>query len=190
MKVGTDSLALGEWLDVRLSDRSMLDIGTGCGILSMLVASRASSEYNDDAFHITAIDIDAESAGQAAKNFAMSPWASCMAAECISLQDFTERFDAKRRIEPGFDLIFANPPYYPGGLRSPEGRRSLARSCDTLPYVDLIGCVLALLAPSGRFAMCMPDARVMDFVFHAAPAGLHVTRKELRGKLALLEFAR
>ena len=231
MKVGSDSLALGEWMTVLPIDRSMLDIGTGCGILALLAASRRVEAANgfadeesdgvmtssdldmgDVGLHIIAIDIDSESASQAAENFSSSPWPSRFEVQCIPLQDFVSRrsnaalsfptdsasplsgcttlhtsdtalkvtANANRSDFRGFDMIFANPPYYAGGLKAPAQQRALARSADTLPFDDLISCVLELLAPAGRFAMCLPEPLMRDFIFHAAPAGLHPHCTELR----------
>lgn len=200
MKVGSDSLALGEWMTVMPIDRSMLDIGTGCGILALLAASRRVEAANgfadeesdgvmtssdldmgDVGLHIIAIDIDSESASQAAENLSSSPWPSRFEVQCIPLQDFvSRRSNANLANFPGFDLIFANPPYYAGGLKAPSERRAMARSSDTLPSDDIISGVLALLAPAGRFAMCLPEPLMRDFIFHAAPAGLHPHRTALR----------
>lgn len=203
MKIGSDSLALGEWMTVMPIDRSMLDIGTGCGILALLAASRRVEAANgfadeesdgvmissdldmgDVGLHITAIDIDSESIKQAAENFASSPWPSRFEVQCISLQDFVSQRSMLSEADfpdfAGFDLIFANPPYYAGGLKAPLQQRALARSADTLPFDDIISGVLALLAPAGRFAMCLPEPLMRDFIFHAAPTGLHPRRTELR----------
>lgn len=190
MKIGSDSLALGEWMDIKPSDRSLLDVGTGCGILSLMAASRAaeaSSGALRSDFQITAIDIDPESVMEAAANFAASSWSMQIAAQCRSLQSFAaEEAAAGRR----FDLIFSNPPYYPEGLQAPDARRNLARRCETLTFRELIDGVLALLAPDGRFALCLPEPQARDFVFYSAPAGLHPRRREIRSYLSLMELGR
>jgi tRNA1Val (adenine37-N6)-methyltransferase len=203
MKIGSDSLALGEWMTVLPIDRNMLDIGTGCGILALLAASRrveAADEFADEetdgvmissdldmgdvGLHITAIDIDSESIKQASENFSASPWPARFEVQCLALQDFVSQRSMLAEADfpdfAGFDLIFANPPYYAGGLKAPAQQRALARSADTLPFDDLISGVLTLLAPAGRFAICLPEPLMRDFIFHAAPAGLHPRRTELR----------
>jgi len=98
MKVGTDGVLLGAWAEVRPGDRRMLDVGTGTGLIALMLAQRSAAR-------ITAVDVDAECATQAAENFAASPWADRLDAVAVAVQ----RYDPVER----FDLIVSNPPYIP-----------------------------------------------------------------------------
>ena len=103
MKVGTDGVLLGAWAEVRPGDRRMLDVGTGTGLIALMLAQRSAAR-------ITAVDVDAECATQAAENFAASPWADRLDAVAVAVQ----RYDPVER----FDLIVSNPPYYVDSLLS------------------------------------------------------------------------
>ena len=96
MKVGTDGVLLGAWAEVRPGDRRMLDVGTGTGLIALMLAQRSAA-------WITAVDIDVECATQAAENFAASPWADRLDAVSVAVQ----RYDPVEK----FDLIVSNPPY-------------------------------------------------------------------------------
>ena len=96
MKVGTDGVLLGAWAEVRPGDRRMLDVGTGTGLIALMLAQRSAAR-------ITAVDVDAECATQAAENFAASPWADRLDAVSVAVQ----RYDPVEK----FDLIVSNPPY-------------------------------------------------------------------------------
>ena len=112
MKVGTDGVLLGAWAEVRPGDRRMLDVGTGTGLIALMLAQRSAAR-------ITAVDVDAECATQAAENFAASPWADRLDAVAVAVQ----RYDPVER----FDLIVSNPPYYVDSLLSPDEGRNTAR---------------------------------------------------------------
>ena len=117
MKVGTDGVLLGAWAEVRPGDRRMLDVGTGTGLIALMLAQRSAA-------WITAVDIDVECATQAAENFAASPWADRLDAVSVAVQ----RYDPVEK----FDLIVSNPPYYVDSLLSPGGRFALV-----LPPVEM-----------------------------------------------------
>ena len=141
MKVGTDGVLLGAWAEVRPGDRRMLDVGTGTGLIALMLAQRSAAR-------ITAVDVDAECATQAAENFAASPWADRLDAVAVAVQ----RYDPVER----FDLIVSNPPYYVDSLLSPDEGRNTARHAAGLPFGELAAAVVRLLAPGGRFALVLP----------------------------------
>jgi SAM-dependent methyltransferase len=119
MKVGTDGVLLGAWAEVRPGDRRMLDVGTGTGLIALMLAQRSAA-------WITAVDIDVECATQAAENFAASPWADRLDAVSVAVQ----RYDPVEK----FDLIVSNPPYYVDSLLSPDEGRNTARHAAGLPF--------------------------------------------------------
>ena len=105
MKVGTDGVLLGAWAGVRPSDRRMLDIGTGTGLIALMLAQRAPEA------HVTGVDID--DVGQARENAAASPWSGRVAFAQCPVQEFETP-------EP-FDLIVSNPPFFVDSLTCPIG---------------------------------------------------------------------
>ena len=126
MKVGTDGVLLGAWAEVRPGDRRMLDVGTGTGLIALMLAQRSAA-------WITAVDIDVECATQAAENFAASPWADRLDAVSVAVQ----RYDPVEK----FDLIVSNPPYYVDSLLSPDEGRNTARHAAGLPFGELAAAV-------------------------------------------------
>ena len=148
MKVGTDGVLLGAWAAVRPQDRRMLDIGTGTGLIALMLAQRSAAR-------ITAVDVDAECATPAAENFAASPWADRLDAVAVAVQ----RYDPVER----FDLIVSNPPYYVDSLLSPDEGRNTARHAAGLPVGELAAAGVRLLAPGGRFALVLPPVEMQRF---------------------------
>lgn len=149
MKVGTDGVLLGAWAEVRPGDRRMLDVGTGTGLIALMLAQRSAA-------WITAVDIDVECATQAAENFAASPWADRLDAVSVAVQ----RYDPVEK----FDLIVSNPPYYVDSLLSPDEGRNTARHAAGLPFGELAAAVVRLLSPGGRFALRCRPSRCSDSV--------------------------
>ena len=148
MKVGTDGVLLGAWspLPQRLFTSShirILDIGTGSGLIALMLAQRLETRDK----MIEAIDIDPDAAAQATKNFALSPWKEALHAHQSRLQDW--------QAEP-YDLIVSNPPYFQHSLKNPNSQRATARHTDTLTYQELIIYALRLLAPNGILALVLP----------------------------------
>ena len=121
MKVGTDAVLLGAWVFPNGS-KNILDIGTGTGIISLMLAQKTSAE-------ITAIEIDNSSAEQARENFNESKFNQQIHLAHISFQDFAKQGDKK------YNLIVTNPPYFQQSLKSSDEHRSNARHADnSLPF--------------------------------------------------------
>ncbi|MBK6963468.1 MAG: methyltransferase [Bacteroidales bacterium] len=184
MKVGTDSVLLGAWASLENS-RTILDIGTGCGLLALIAAQRSVAS-------ITAIEIDPVAAEVAAANFKRSPWSERLEAICISLQEYLKEGN------PGlFDHIISNPPYFINSLKAPGKERSNARHTDLLPYEVITEAVSKLLAPEGCFSLILPCNESAVFKTEASKSGLQLTAEILvvpkEGKSAnraLLEFSK
>lgn len=148
MKVGTDGVLLGAWCPLPPSkDKPLrvLDIGTGSGLLALMIAQRLHER--NDVFSICGIDIDSNAVEQSQKNFQQSPWAEHLMSVKCSLQDFQANL---------FDLIISNPPYFKNSLKNPDIARATARHTDTLSYQELIGHSSCLLAPNGVLALVLP----------------------------------
>ena len=180
MKVGTDGVLLGAWAAVRPQDRRMLDIGTGTGLIALMLAQRAPEA------HVTGVDID--DVGQARENAAASPWSGRVAFAQCPVQEFETP-------EP-FDLIVSTPPFFVDSLPCPDGGRTAARHAVHLPFGDLRDAVLRLLAPGGRFAVILPTAEAERFLAVCAGRLALVRRTDVRttprrpAKRALMEFVR
>ncbi len=182
MKVGTDGVLLGAWADVSQA-RRVLDIGTGTGLIALMLAQRSAEA------RITAIDIDADAVGQARENVTASPWADRITVE---QQDLC-RYHADER----FDLIVSNPPYFNDSLKCPDAQRATARHTDGLDFHTLITQTIALLTENGRFAVIIPTDGMPLFMEIALREGLHLHRRTLvrtkpdaAPKRVLLSFGR
>ena len=157
MKVGTDGVLLGAWAQVGDASR-ILDIGTGTGLLALMLAQRSTA-------YIDAIDIDGQSCEQAAENSMSSPWADRIRIVHSSLMDF----------EPGerYDLIISNPPYFIDNMAASDEARNLARSASaSLTPIELINGVLRLLSREGRFCLILPHREGQLFREQAEQSGL------------------
>ena len=161
MKVGTDAVLLGAWCELD-GARRVLDVGTGCGVIALMVAQRTTEA------DIWAIDIDSASVDEARENFLHSPWSDRLQAR---QEDFNNLADAD-----GFDLIVTNPPYYNEDVLPPDAVRSAARHTHALSFDQLMRGAARLLKSDGSIALITPvEAR--DAVTSAATfAGLNLSR--------------
>ena len=158
MKVNTDGVLLGAWMSISGTGRSLLDVGTGSGVIALMAAQRIIAGGFSSSFHITAIDIDRESLKDAAANFANSSFCSDklqIEAKCIPLQELSG---------VKYDLIFSNPPYFINSLKAAEESRSNARHTDTLSQAELIKASMDLLKPGGRLALVLPATEGEQFL--------------------------
>lgn len=160
MKVGTDGVLLGAWTGIRPTDRRLLDVGTGTGLIALMLAQRAPWA------RITGVDIADTS--QARENADASPWGARLDFATCPVQ----RFEAA---EP-FDLIVSNPPFFDSSLLCPDPGRTAARHGVTLPFEELCDAVVRLLGPSGRFAVVVPCSEVARLL-RAAWGRLAVVRR-------------
>ena len=146
MKVGPDGVLLGAWAPAA-DPRRVLDVGTGSGLIALMVAQRIGGEYS-----VLGIDVDGEAVRQASANFAASPWAERLQAKQVALQELA----ANEEAQGAFDLIVSNPPYFVDSLKNPDAGRRLARHTDTLPFEELVTCSARLLAANGTLAVIVP----------------------------------
>ncbi|MBB4037373.1 tRNA1Val (adenine37-N6)-methyltransferase [Dysgonomonas hofstadii] len=163
MKVGTDGVLLGAWTDVAGVDTA-LDIGTGAGLVALMMAQR-----NDKSL-IDAIDIDADAIGQAKDNVDNSPFRGRIKCIHRPLQEFV--CENRRK----YDLIVSNPPYFTQSLRSPSDNRTLARHTDSLSLEELIGLSSGILNREGRFAMVYPYDEKEKIILLAEENNLYVSK--------------
>jgi len=148
-KVGTDSILLGSWVNLDNVTKAF-DIGSGCGILSLMIAQRNPN------VKIFGVEIDNDSFNQALVNINQSPWADRISILNTSLQKF-----GKNRYK--YDLIITNPPYFINSLPSPNSNRNIARHAHTLTLHEIIHFTQNHLEPNGRLALIIPTQQFRYF---------------------------
>ncbi len=145
MKIGTDGVLLGAWVLPEYEPRNVLDIGTGTGVIALLLAQRfASSE-------IETIEIDESAYEQAVSNFENSPWGDRLFGYHASFQEFFQEVDDEK-----YDLIISNPPFFSPTQKSESDSRNKARFEDALPFEHLFYGASKLLHEEGLFAVIIP----------------------------------
>lgn len=168
MKVGTDGVLLGSWCGVDGVER-VLDVGTGTGLIALMIAQRSPVA------EIDAIDIIPEAVDEAVWNVNQSPWADRI---CVSCGDFNCIAAEDCGLHGQYDLVVSNPPFYKAQVKSPDYARSMARHGDGLDYCSLIRrCADGLLAPSGRLSMILPAEFDSDVTFEAEMRRMKIVRK-------------
>lgn len=182
MKVGTDAVLLGAWAVVEQA-KTILDIGTGSGVIAIMMAQRSSEETKIDA-----VEILIEDAQQASNNVSNCPWPEKITVSNNRIQDF---YPGKK-----YDLIVCNPPFFSNSLLPPNEKRSKARHPNTLSLDELIAATIRLLLPNGKLCIILPFAESETFTTKARSNKLllhRLTRFFTRsGKLqerSLMQFA-
>lgn len=186
MKVGVDGVLVGAWADVD-GAASILDVGTGCGLIALMMAQR-----KQDA-HIWGIDIDLPSVEEATENVLSSPW-----SDRITILHSSFPFgDAQSNVglSPKFDLIISNPPFFDSGVSNPDTPRERARHQASLSPAILLSASVSSLNPGGSIAMIVPADLANGLEAMASSLGYRLSRKCLvRGntsapiKRALLQW--
>lgn len=160
MKVGTDGVLLGAWSDITECE-NVLDIGTGTGLIALMIAQRNAKSVID------AIDIDERCIMQARQNVIQSSFAARINVQQQSFQGFAQQIDKK------YDLIISNPPYFQNALKSPLLSRSYARHADTLSFYDVVSKGVSLLAETGRIVLILPHEFKQAVLTQAATVNLY-----------------
>lgn len=164
MKVGTDAVLLGAWADITAC-KNILDIGTGTGIIALMLAQRCFA-------NIDAIDIDTDAYSQAKENVAASPFAERINIIHASCSEYTGSCARGK-----YDLIVSNPPYFINSLKCPDNKRSVARHTDSLSLSELIDDSCSLLSLSGRIALVLPYEQLGEIEMIARKNHLSICRQ-------------
>jgi len=143
MKVGMDGVLLGAWTDASKAAR-ILDIGTGTGLIALMLAQKNRSSQID------AIEVDPEAFNEAVLNIQQSHWGERIHLELCSFQEFAEVSLQK------YNLIVSNPPFFTNGIKAPVENRAQARHSDSLPLDVLISGAANLLSEKGRISLVLP----------------------------------
>ena len=165
MKIGTDAILLGRWVEVNENDE-VLDIGTGCGLLPLMLAQKGIKSAD-------AVEIDHDSFEEAAQNFSNSAWKSRLFAINDDVKHYAEHRTKK------YDLVVSNPPFFFGDNIPEKEKKGLARHTNTLSYNDLLVSVKKLLKPDGRFALVLPARESLTFLKDAENQGFFL-KKEMK----------
>ena len=162
LKVCTESCIFGAYIPVH-NAKKILDIGTGTGILTLMLAQRCSAQ-------IHAIELDRPSFEDALANFTDSPWKNNIEIELDDINNFTEK-TSKR-----FDLIVCNPPFFIQQLKSPDVRTNTALHGNNLKPVDLFNIVDKLMLASGNFYVLLPESEMKPLITQFTKANWKVDR--------------
>lgn len=180
MKVNTDGVLLGALMTVRPASLNVLDVGTGTGTVALMAAQRYADLHSGcfpENFSISAIDIDAPSADEAASNFRNSPWGQVLSSLHSSLEEYSGKLSSVLDGNgSGIDHIFSNPPYFEGDLHSPDIRRHGSRHSDSMSYRELLEFAGEWLSPEGLFSVILPSMTEADLCRHARMNGLFPSR--------------
>ncbi|MEP6513802.1 MAG: methyltransferase [Parafilimonas sp.] len=192
MKVCTDACLFGAWVAERvdswqLTVNRVLDIGTGTGLLSLMLAQKFSNAWID------AVEIDEASAQQAKENFEASPWSERLNFYHSSIQAFSQNAAhnnlaikqfSNETIEPyntstKYNLIIANPPFFENDLKSLSEKRNLALHSEALSLQELLSSTKKLLVHDGHFALLLPYHRSTYFENLAVANEFYLKQKVL-----------
>jgi len=182
MKVGTDGVLLGAWVDVSDVD-NVLDVGTGSGVIALMIAQRTL------ATRVDAVEINQEAVQDARENFEQAPWTRRLNLYHTPIQLYLT--------ECKYDLIISNPPFFINSYKPVDEPRSTARHTESLSFQNLLKAADQLLNPHGRLAVILPPAEGLHFKTLAQAAGMtcirHWTFRTRRNKPVerlLLEFSK
>jgi tRNA1Val (adenine37-N6)-methyltransferase len=176
MKVTTDGCLFGAMVANEYKGaKEVLDIGTGTGLLSLMLAQTSNAI-------ITAIEIDEATCQQAQENFNASPWATRLTAIRTDAKTFAPATQ--------YDLIISNPPFFQNDLISPDEKKNAAKHDSTLTLHELIHITDNLLTADGYFAVLLPYHRVDEFINMAKDAGLYLHKKIIAKQTAAHHFFR
>lgn len=184
MKIGTDGVLLGAWTSLKNKPNSILDIGTGTGILALQLAQLSNAEIID------AIELDPNAFEQAVENFENSNWGDRLFCYHASVQEFVQEIDNK------YNLILSNPPFYNDNFESKNQARNIARFTSSLSFNNLLISVSELLDNNGFFSTIIPFKEELGFIELASRVDLFPSRIcRVKGspnsniKRSLLEFS-
>jgi tRNA1Val (adenine37-N6)-methyltransferase len=166
MKVCTDACLFGAWVAdvVEGTGGSILDIGSGTGLLSLMLAQKTAAT-------IDAVEIDNDAFTQASENFSASAWHERLSAHHLPVQQYHPA--------DKYDLIITNPPFYANDLRSENEKRNVALHGISLSFDDLLASVDSLTRDNGMFTILLPYRRCSDFELLVKRSGWNIYKKAI-----------
>lgn len=163
MKVGTDGVLLGAWANIK-DTQQILDIGTGTGLIALMLAQRSSAE-------IDAVEIDLDAFNQARENINNSPWSNRIKIYHDSIQNYAINYSKY------YNLLISNPPFFINASKSTINARNLARHNDLLKEIDILKTAKNILYKNGRLAIIYPTEQAEIFQEQAKIFGFYCQRK-------------
>jgi len=167
MKIGTDAVLLGAWCEIDDDVDSILDIGSGTGVIALMLAQRS------DAMTVDAVEIEDNAYEQTVENFEQSDWADRLFCYHATFQEFAKELSEE---EEEYDLIVSNPPFYTDTFETKNKARNKARFTTSLSFEDLLIGVIAILSKEGKFAVILPFKEKDNFVAMAKEKNLYLNR--------------
>lgn len=180
MKVCTDSCIFGAWVADKIGQeiihpKKILDIGTGTGLLSMMLAQKTNAQ-------IDAVEINKGCAQQATENFNKSPWNEYLHAFHGDIKEWSG--------QSKYDLIIANPPFFENDLKPADKNKNVAKHDKGLTFPELIRVVKKNLSPQGDFAVLLPYHRLFNFENLVAENDLYMVEKLLIKQTPMHQYFR
>lgn len=162
MKVGTDGALLGAWADVS-GAKQILDIGTGTGLIALMLAQRSDAE-------VWGVEIEKNAAEEAEFNVRNSPWNDRVFIENKPFQDFV------KECKNSFDVIVSNPPFFSNSYKNEEKNKAIARHNHLLPFSELVRGAKHVLNEKGSLAIVLPNIPALEFIEIAKQSNLYLQR--------------
>lgn len=167
MKIGIDGVLLGAWAKIH-DPKQILDIGTGTGLLSLMMAQRSDAK-------IDAVEIESKAFAQAKENIKNSIFHDRIECFNTSIQNFETNKE--------YDLIISNPPYFEASLKSEDEARNKARHTDSLSLDDLFSKASLLLKAEGHFCIILPYSNLKAAKKVSLNHDLHLVKvTEIKGR--------
>ena len=187
MKVGTDGVLLGAWCSVDKYPDSILDIGSGTGVISLMIAQRS------DAMTIDAIEVEENAYEQTVANFEESDWGDRLYCYNATFLEFADEIEEEGET---YDLIVSNPPFYTDEYESEDASRNKARFTSSLSFEELVVGVSKILSENGIFSIVLPFKEEVEFISLAKENSLFLNKVcRVKGnptsetKRSLMEFS-
>jgi tRNA1Val (adenine37-N6)-methyltransferase len=155
MKIGTDGVLLGAWSSVNTFPDSILDIGSGTGVVALMIAQRS------DAMTIDAVEVDENAYEQTVENFEQSDWGDRLYCYNATFQEFANEIAEE---EETYDLIVSNPPFYTDEFETKDDARNKARFTSSLSFEELLSGVSKILSADGKFTIIIPFKEEENFI--------------------------
>ena len=147
MKIGTDGVLLGAWTNIPNHTNSILDVGSGTGLIGLMLAQRSFAETID------AVEIDNDAYEQTVENFENSIWGDRLFCYHSGFVEFANEMSDE---EEEYDLIISNPPFYEDDYKSDNESRNASRFTSSLSFEELIMGASKLLSKDGSFSLIIP----------------------------------
>lgn len=159
MKIGTDGVLLGAWTAIQDNTYNILDIGSGTGIIALMLAQRSIADT------IEAIELDGDAFEQCTENFENSPWGDRLFCFHAGFDEFVDEYTEEEPDEYElYNLIVSNPPFYSEEVTSGNSARDSARQNTSLPFDELLEGVSKLLTKKGSFSTIIPFKEEVNFI--------------------------